>query len=375
MVATACDENDGVTTAERPRLYFPELDGVRFIAFACVFVRHATPNTSDWWQKLHLGSSVSRVAATVSQSGAFGVYLFFTLSAYLITQLLLRERDDLGAIRIRAFYIRRALRIWPLYFTYLALAAVFAIVTGESVRWHEAAYYAVFVANWSAIYGAGWVTVVLHLWSISVEEQFYLLWPPLLRRLGDRGIAWAALAMITSMVIGVLVGPTGWTYALTSSFSCFSAMGVGILLALAARRTALRTPVPRWLLFAFGYACWYAAAALGLGTSSMRSLAALALVDVGCAAMLVSVLGSRGFAAPLLYLGKISYGLYVFHIFVLGTAALVLNKHAMTAVMYPVLVIGELIATVALAALSYRYLEAPFLRLKRHFEFVRSRPV
>ena len=364
-----------MTPSPRPRLYYPELDGLRFIAFACVFLRHATPNNAVWWERMHLGSTISHVAATASQSGAFGVYLFFTLSAYLITQLLLRERDDHGDVHVRAFYIRRALRIWPLYFAYLVIAAAFALASGERVRWSDGAYYAVFAANWSAIYGAGWVTVALHLWSISVEEQFYLLWPPLLRRLNERAIGWAAAAMIASMVIGVVVGPSGWTYAFTSSFSGFSAMGVGILLALAMRRRAWQSPVPRWMLFAAGYACWYVAAALDLGASPVRSLVALTLVDLGCAAMLVSAMGAARFPRAFVYLGKISYGLYVFHVLVLGTAALVLDKRAMTATVYPLLVVAELLATITLAAFSYRFLEAPFLRLKERFEYVRSRPV
>ena len=97
--------------------YRPELDVLRFLAFLGVFVFHGTL-VAD----LSFFGSWEPWAAAVCKSGAFGVDLFFALSAYLITALLLREKESQGALDLKAFYLRRILRIWPLYFTFLTFA-------------------------------------------------------------------------------------------------------------------------------------------------------------------------------------------------------------------------------------------------------------
>ncbi|MEO6924557.1 MAG: acyltransferase family protein, partial [Bryocella sp.] len=93
--------------ATTPRFYRPELDVIRFLAFLCVFWHHGTAHTGESFR------------SDVGWACGFGLCLFFTLSAYLITTLLLRERVKTGSVNLRQFYIRRMLRIWPLYFTAL----------------------------------------------------------------------------------------------------------------------------------------------------------------------------------------------------------------------------------------------------------------
>ena len=110
--------------AKQPRFYRPELDGLRFYAFLGVFVCHTLPNEATFYSILHL--PMPWIWSAVVRSGAAGVDLFFVLSAFLITSLLLRERQDTGKISLRLFYIRRILRIWPLYFLVVGLGVVLA---------------------------------------------------------------------------------------------------------------------------------------------------------------------------------------------------------------------------------------------------------
>ena len=141
--------------AKQPRFYRPELDGLRFYAFLGVFVCHTLPNEATFYSSLHL--PMPWVWAAVVRSGAAGVDLFFVLSAFLITSLLLREREETGKISLRLFYIRRILRIWPLYFLVVGLGVVLAHTVPDrshfwyydpGLPWQYVAGYIFFVANW-----------------------------------------------------------------------------------------------------------------------------------------------------------------------------------------------------------------------------------
>ena len=110
-----------VATASR-RFYQPELDGLRFYAFLGVFVCHTLPFEASFYHNLHL--PLPWLWGATVKAGAAGVDLFFALSAFLITSLLLKERDETGDISLKLFYARRILRIWPLYFVVIGLAVL-----------------------------------------------------------------------------------------------------------------------------------------------------------------------------------------------------------------------------------------------------------
>src|SRR5436305_10886285 len=97
------------------RFYRPELDGLRFFAFLGVFVFHAAPRTLEFYAAAGYPRWLTNLLISVFGAGAYGVDLFFALSAYLITSLMLRERATTGSFDLRSFYVRRILRIWPLY--------------------------------------------------------------------------------------------------------------------------------------------------------------------------------------------------------------------------------------------------------------------
>lgn len=378
--------------SKRPtgRYYRPELDALRFFAFLAVFAFHRmdyvpTDPIRDLW-----GYRVGTV-------GAFGVPIFFLLSAFLITELLLREHSATGTIHIRSFYIRRMLRIWPLYFAVfygLALLNLFVPNTGTD---HPMAWLAFtfFSGNWYITFH-GWIAgAVDPLWSISVEEQFYLA-IPLLAAVGG----WRALAVVSSLLlvfayIGVLLyglhrspGDHGeWT----NSFVQFQFFSAGTLLALILRGRVIKLSL--WLRVCgilIGLACWFTAMirfqvqSWDPQPTAAGSVIGWLLVLAGASLLFLCTLGLPSCFVPswLAYLGRISYGLYLFHslvfflVFEKGKAVLSLFGSALH--------LGEagrnsagtvlvLLLTILIAALSYRYFEAYFLGLKRRFTFVPSR--
>ena len=168
------------------RFYHPELDVLRFFAFLMVFLHHAFPHDPRFWTTLGVPSFLAHIVAGIGATGAFGVSVFFVLSSYLITELLLREKDLMGTLDVRSFYIRRILRIWPLYFAFLALAVVLQwIVPGQHVTLRAGLWFSLLAGNWFIVFHGFPSSVIFPLWSVSIEEQFYITWPAIVRR-GER---------------------------------------------------------------------------------------------------------------------------------------------------------------------------------------------
>lgn len=331
----------------------------------------------DWYaRKLHLPAFAAEFCANVSALGAFGVYLFFLLSAYLITVLLLREKEEYGRLHVPQFYGRRALRIWPLYFFIVAAGVVREALLSPPVGWKGVLMLLLFAGNWGMIFRS---LAVSPLWSVSVEEQFYLAWPPVVARLSTEGIERAGILMLAgpfaTAALGPLLGGSGWDFWYMGSFSCLAAMGMGIILACRTRGGPIGGLPPRWALGAVAFACWYTAAALRIGEGPWSaSLAGLGLINVGSLLMLCAALDLS--PHPLLVeLGKISFGLYIYHSWAIMLFERLIGRKAMPAAAYPLAMALELALTVAAAWASYRWLEKPFLRLKSRFTFVASRPL
>ena len=159
--------------------YRPELDVLRFFAFFSVFCYHALPgvevgNHSGWERAAAIGLSAFKSA------GSFGVCLFFVLSSFLITELLIRERSKTGTVHIKAFYTRRILRIWPLYFFFLFVGFLLGHLVPEwNLETPRLLAFLALLGNWYvAVFGWS-ANPIAPLWSISIEEQFYLIWPGL----------------------------------------------------------------------------------------------------------------------------------------------------------------------------------------------------
>jgi len=338
------------------------LDGVRGLAILFVLLFHV-PN-------LPFGG------------GFIGVDLFFVLSGFLITTLLIEERRENGDIRLKAFYVRRALRLLP------ALAVMLAVMVGLAAAFDPPAEAAAartsalmtlfYSANWFLAYKAFPFAGLSATWSLSVEEQFYLVWPILLIGL----LRMRASARVRSMVVlAALLLSAGLRAALWKSsgfervFFGSDTHADGLLAGALAALLLSQGVVPRSgllngvahgvfvVLLVFVRWGWLADASVLQG--------GLLALNLGMAAMIVCLVQSPGPLlrgvfefAPLVWLGRISYGVYLWHMVVYGIPGRIPWLHGRCP--WP----ATIALTVAVAAASYHLLERPLLRFKRRYSRV-----
>jgi peptidoglycan/LPS O-acetylase OafA/YrhL len=372
------------------RFYRPELDSLRFFAFLAVFLFHVTPRDPVAYAHYSfVPQALVPWICGIAGAGAFGVDLFFALSAYLITGLLLREKEVRGHVDVKAFYARRILRIWPLYFFFIAIAAAIPVWDhAQKLPWPYVAGYLLLAGNWVYAFKGLPASVAIPLWSISIEEQFYLFWPPILRRITRRKLIYVviALLLLANLARIALVAAHASGAAIEyNTFARIDPIALGILVAclLGDRSPHLSSGMRFRLAFAalltlatigtYAHLNAPQSAAPVIGTLVGRPLVALA-----SGALLVAFIGAAGPARiltsrGLVYLGKISYGLYVYHM-----AAVLIAEHLLrnnsTGGHRGAALLGFLLA-VGFSAISYRCFESPFLRLKERFAVIRSRPV
>jgi peptidoglycan/LPS O-acetylase OafA/YrhL len=366
-------------SSERARFYVPQIDMLRFAAFVMVFVFHSLPQTPAPYLMKGLSEPLASLLAVVVNSAGYGVDLFFVISSYLITRLLLAELAADKTLDVKAFYIRRALRIWPLYYTFLIVGFIIQRILSLHALSNESFIsFLVFLGNWGLARNPDGSLAFGILWSLCVEEQFYLIWPLILSRftLGAIPVITAgmiAVAICSRLVLAGFDVPYASIWTIT--LSRLDPIAMGVLLAIVPRKHLI-APLLALLLAilclpALSYLNITLAPRFGLvlgftGVAFICALVVAAVVDSD--PIRVGVLG-RG----IVYLGKISFGLYVFHAVMLELALAFLPSASGTIQLLRIAL--ALFATIAAAMLSYAFLEKPFLRLKERFTYVHSRPV
>jgi peptidoglycan/LPS O-acetylase OafA/YrhL len=363
--------------------YRPGLDILRALAFFLVFIAHGLVSHLD--KPTQIGR--------IGRAGEFGVCIFFFLSSYLITELLLREKRDTDSVLIPAFYVRRVLRIWPLYFAMIALGCFYGLFSPtHSVSLAWVAALTLLFTNWYSA-GHGYPPGFLFpLWSIALEEQFYLLWPCLVKYLSSQALLSISALLMTVAYLTLFIllregqplDPVIWVNSLVQ----FQFFALGTMTALLLRGRVPNLPkAMRCGLFIAGLLCLRAAQAAVYGSDVVlpHTFAHIAprylIALLGCLCLFFSCLPlpAGTWQKPLIYLGKISYGLYVFHVLWLGFSRDLIRRlaggHLSPLASQLCAMAIALPATVATAMLSYRYLESPFLRWKKRFTVVRSRPL
>lgn len=362
------------------RFYRPELDALRFFAFLCVFLRHV-PLT------LGLDRIFPKQMLEVRDAGGYGVCLFFLLSAYLITELLCRERDESNDVHLKAFYMRRILRIWPLYFAFLGLGFIFGLMMPHfRVSLSRLFAFLLLSGNWYTSLFGWTASPIFPLWSISVEEQFYLIIPGIMKYKGRLAIwAMSLFFFALSYIVLAWMGQRAISVDLgvwTNSFVQFQFFAVGCMLAM-----GLRARVPRlrtyWraTIVVAGLMFWMAATNathhVAAQPGSARLCLMYALILTGTVLIFLGFLGTKAslIPKPLRYLGQISYGLYVFHYAVADAITAVAKRWPQSGLRSsPFSGILDLALTIGVATLSYQFFERPFLRLKERYTFIKSRP-
>lgn len=387
---------DGTPTPPRDageRVHFPGLNGLRFVAAFSVLLYHVEAFKSiammPNWISLGFWRSL----------GPYGVVCFFTLSGFLITYLLLEEQNRTGTIRVRKFYLRRILRIWPLYYLIVILGFL-ALPHAAAILIHPQAglpddllsklpLFVFFLPNLAwIVYGI--IPFAGPLWSVGVEEQFYLTWPLLLRVLGKRVLVGIILVIVIMVSLRFALPPIAaslssgpmvarnWQIAIgflwTLKLEC---MAMGALAAYGLHRNCTRT------LAVFYHPVSQVAALALIGVSLTFEVryrqfdnlvwgAFFAVLILNLASNPKSLIKLRGRALD--YLGRISFGIYVYHSFVIALLLLVFKNLIPTEglVFNGILYSLATCLTILIAGLSHRYYESPFLRLKTRYMVIQS---
>ena len=375
--------------------HVPALDGLRGVAVGLVLLLHLF----HWRSPEH---AVDRVIGVLTGFGWVGVDLFFVLSGYLITGILLSTRE--APNYYRSFFARRALRIFPLHYAYLALvflllsplaAPASGFVQAGEDRW----WWWTYVGNLLLSRTGDWDTghrFVQHFWSLAVEEQFYLFWPFVVRLLPRRGLARLCVALL------VLSPLARWLLWETTSHAAIAgfvgpiwrmdALAAGALLATVADPVSGLRPYRRRLLAAatVGAVAIVLVVRASHGSSHetpLMQVVGFSAVWMMFAALLAEATGPRSAvvprllsAAPLRFLGRYSYGLYVLHPLVGTVVAMSFFPRVLGMapgeLQWPVLlpyVAAATAATILAALVSWWLIEARALALKRHFPAWSSR--
>jgi peptidoglycan/LPS O-acetylase OafA/YrhL len=344
-----------------------QLDSLRALAVTGVLIDH-------YWPACILN---------FADTGHLGVRLFFVLSGYLITGILLRCRSSIeahqsdAATALRHFYIRRFLRIFPPYYALLALMAVTNFPGVRNTLWWHASYASNILF---AVQGSWTPWVTSHFWSLAVEEQFYLVWPFLILLVPRSRLRIVVIAIAVSAplfrLIGLLIGANE-TALYVATPASLDALGLGSLLALCADQPAAWRRLIRLGLISIPLTFITFGILLVTDQPWLNYVVYETVVAVALACLVGKT--AEGFGGlsgkllslrPLQYVGKISYGIYLYHLFVLAAFSKLLGIARLPLLdKGPVLflIVGSI--TVAMAALSWKFLEQPFNGLKRHFPY------
>ncbi len=355
----------------------PALDGLRGLAVLAVFLYHAA-----FFSGLQGRTPLDRAVLAVALHGWLGVDLFFVLSGFLITGILLETRDQPGALG--HFYLRRVQRIVPAYFVALGVQAIVLLSLGKvasaRLAWTASWLTNVFVARegWAAL-----APTMQHYWSLAVEEQFYLLWPLLAIAVKPERLKWICVAgILGSSVCRVVFAQTGNPvagYVLLPAR--MDGLAIGALLAVMAQGAdglaGAARAARRWV--------WLAGAALvslvavrgrldygdpfmlAFGMNAFVIVAGVLMVNAAASGR-ASLVGRLLEARPLVATARYSYAIYLWH----QPVIICLTTLGLTARVVPAVAGSELpgflllagvagVLTVAIAVASWRWVEAPVL--------------
>ena len=354
------------------QLYLPGLNGIRAVAALSVLFGHMWAPFGDWG----IGEPVFRMPWPCAP-----VTTFFVISGFLITYLLMNEVGKTGDVSIGKFYMRRILRIWPLYYGYMVIALIsVAAFKGEinSAAW----FYTFFSGNISHAIGIG-IIPLYHFWSLGVEEQFYA-WYPWMVKYNKKHILYAVCGLCVlwfGLKLGCYVAlGKGLAYRIfaVTQFDCMMLGAAGAIMYYCGTEWFMQICSNRYVAIA----AWVLFFTSGLWTKYVPSPMTNEVIAIVSLLVIMAGLVWK----PLLenkvmnYLGKISYGIYVIHPVLLYVGARLMSGvlsqyegfEIQGGVCFALIFVGVTGLTIGLAALSYKYFEMPFLRMKDKFSVVKS---
>lgn len=370
-------------------IYFANLDILRFIAAFMVVIAHAYEGWCGWWGYPGLMSvdgdhktlsSFGNYANTVIKNGGFGVDVFFLISGFLITYILLAEKDLTGKIDIKKFFIRRGFRIWPLYFLLIAVTPF--IVSWLNKPSPDYLSTALFYNNFHSMTTGNWEYPFAHFWSICVEEHFYLVWPFLVAFIPNRYLLntfWTVLFISVIARFGFNLYGKGFYYMYLHTLSRMDVLAIGAIGAYMYFNKSLRFTTPKYvrialyILFVVVYASEPYNIYDGMFLACFRKYFYVAVIAIGMSNFLLNPDALISFKKKNVfhYLGKVSYGVYMYSNILI---AIIIEKiiapyNMVNMYLYFFLNIA---LTIIISIISYELFEKQFLKLKTRFEVVKT---
>lgn len=380
------------------KVFFPNLEGLRFFAFFVVFVNHTTSSLGYYNNSRTFVFSIIHFL----QNGPLGVSFFFVLSGFLITYLLLKEKELSGKINIKNFYLRRVLRIWPLYFLVVAMCLIILpmfenhlpnffpieVSVDDINKW----LYLTFTGNFDYIYNGINNVLIGILWSVSVEEQFYLFWPLIIAFIPTKYLLKTFILLILGSIAFRFFYAQGNAMLIKyHSLSSLSDLASGAVIAyLACKQSAIEwmEKVPKYsivivylllfILIPFRTYVWK----FGIYYNHASSI-----LPVIFSALFAFIIMEQNYAKNSFYkiknwkiissFGKYTYGMYCYHMIVFFAVLLLfhfmgVNINGMSKYTFAIIVFISFFSTILVSELSYHYYESIFLRLKNKFSFIKK---
>jgi len=353
------------------------LNGLRAIAALAVVISHISLDLEKFGLDALFKDAGNKPKGILLAS--YGVSIFFTLSGFLITYLLLKEKEKLSEINIKKFYIRRVLRIWPLYYLYFFVCMGTYFIFRTFIELNIIPFYVFLLANIPII-----INVMLpymgHLWSIGVEEQFYLFWPWMVknhnRKLLRNAIIFVFLFLMLKVLFFGISYKLGYTIPLIAiSVTRFHLMVIGCIAAILFYNNSkligyflnLKTQIASWLILML--------AALNIfHISSLVDHEILAVVTV---MIILSQITRKNYLIDLdnkvlNLIGKISYGIYVIHPLLIFLLSKLIKFEHSTFLNYGLIYSVIIASTLLVSYTSYNLYEKRFIKLKSTFAIVKS---
>ncbi|MFV8342161.1 acyltransferase family protein [Flavobacterium sp. XS2P39] len=356
------------------RIYLPGLNGLRAIAALAVVITHIN-NRLDYY---------GLPKAQLLDLASYGVTIFFTLSGFLITYLLLKEFEITGTINMKKFYMRRILRIWPLYYLYLFIVILLNGIS--NIQW-PILFYLFIVPNFKNSFvglintsaGSKIMTFMIgHYWSLGVEEQFYAFWPWIVKKSKNVFkflMVFPILFVLLKLILRIFYAPYNiLVFVNYTRFGCLVIGGLGAYLYFK-NSHKLEIFNKRWVELL----AWVFFAIVAFNKFHITSIIDHEIIAVFTLIIIFNQINNPDKWISLEnklfdYLGKISFGLYVYNPLVIYLMAFVFNYYVIENKRIRLLLIYLLVipGIIMVAHLSYHYFEKRFLKLKSNYTTIQS---
>ncbi|MCY0970991.1 acyltransferase family protein [Chryseobacterium sp. CY353] len=363
-------------------LFLSGLNGIRAIAAFGVLISHVNMALSGYFniRNFSLFGFDSNGNQDIWVLGEHGVTIFFVLSGFLITFLLKKEKEKMKTINIKAFYIRRILRIWPLYYFYLLITTAFIFLLYDQILGEDYFYYLAFLANIPFIENKIYHGLN-HLWSIAVEEQFYLFWPFLFLYAKSHIKKVIIILIIFQALLRVFL----WykypftTIAILSNVNRFDCMMFGALLALLYLEK--NKIISIFNTKALQICAWTVIFLLFVNIFEfINSIVEIFVVTLVTGILIIGQINLSNRMINLennfmSYIGKLSFGIYVYHPLVIIVLSKVLKSvelNYFSSLKAILIFVITIFLTIIISHISYYTLEMRFLKMKHKFSFVAS---